>query len=282
MSALSLHESPSPSPSPTTSDSLPLPTHSLSPSPAPPSLPRPRKRRPGLSKRAASEFSAYRTSIAATVPALLDTQLPLLILQLHHLVLAFPDWPTTSPPSPCPALPPYQPAVFSPATKLDPASYLWRPHPRPAPHLSHHPKNAALQSIYGQFRPLLVELSALLQHLSHFLHLSLPAFDETSNAALNTPQAALSAVRRQQRYVRGWLGCRVQYLAARGAMLEKCVDKGWEWNHVAALAEWDEREWMRWRNGMRELRGRMVGLWCLLDNNSQRLLQHSSFQTMTT
>ena len=249
-------------------------------------MPRPsRKRRGGLSKREAGEFRRYRSSIAEAIPSLLTTQLPLHILTLHRLILAFPDWPNTPPPTPDPPIPPYQQPTFTPQQKLDPSSYQWKPSQEdhtPTPHLSYHPSISVLHDISISFRPVLVSLSSVLHDVSHFLHLSLPAFDETSNSSLHTAQHALLAVRRQQRYVRGWLSCRVQYLAARGVMVEKCVEKGWEWNHVMALSEWDEREFQRWRNGMRELRGRMVSLVHLLNNNSAALQQHSSFDIMTT
>lgn len=57
---------------------------------------------------------------------------------------------------------------------------------------------------------------------------------------------------------------------------------GWEWNHVRAIEEWDEREWVRVRNGMRELRGRMLACWDLLRKNSDQLLKQTSFSTQLT
>ena len=275
-----MESSPSSSPSPTPSDppsSLATPA-STSVSP----LPRRRKRKAGLSKRQASDFRAYTASIASSIPSLIQTQLPDRILTLHRLSLSFPDWPDTPPPPPDPPLPPYQPATFDPSTKLDPASYRWHPRAATPADASYHSSHALLQSIHLQFRPLLLSLDALLRSLAHFLHLSLPAFDETSNSALSTPQTALAAVRRQQRHLHPWLTARLHYLAQRGVLVEKCVKYGWEWNHVQALREWDEREYVRWRNGMRELRGRMLGLYHLLHNNRDKLLQHSAFQLQLT
>ena len=283
MSALSLLESPSPSPSPTPSDppsSLPTPSPTPTPSSSP--LPRRRKRKAGLSKRQAADFRAYSASIATSIPPIIQTHLPDRILELHRLNLAFPAWPDTPPSAPDPPLPPYQPATFSPSTKLDPSSYRWKPRAPQSPSLSYHPSNALLRSIHLQYRPVLLSFDSLLHELAHFLHLSLPAFDETSNSALSTPQTVLAAVRRQQRFVEPWLRARVQYLAQRGVMVEACIKYGWEWNHVQALSEWDEREWVRWRNGMRELRGRMLGLYHLLLNNRDKLLQHSAYQLQLT
>ena len=175
-----------------------------------------------------SAFRAYLASIAAGIPVLLSTQFPVEILALHHLILAFPEWPNTPLPAPDPPLPPYTPTRHSAASKLDPASYRWKPKP-PAPVVATvYPTNALLQSVHAQFRPVLQSLHDVLHALGHFLHLSLPALDDTSNSALNTPQSVLSAVRRQQRFLNPWLTARVHYLAQRASMVETCIKYGWE------------------------------------------------------
>ena len=113
---------------------------------------------------------------------------------------------------------------------------------------------------------MLFGLYSLLTQLSHHLLLSLPSLDDTSNSTLSIPQTALLTLRRTSRLIQPYLHPS-HYHSQRGLLLERCVKYGWEVNLVQAVSEWDEREYARVRNGMRECLGRLLMLWDLLRKN---------------
>jgi hypothetical protein len=180
-------------------------------------------------------------------------------------------------PPPSPLLPPFRPASYAHVDKSDPASYRSPPRPPSPPCLCYLPAHPLLLPLHHQFRPCLVQLYSLLSSLSHWLHLSLPSLDDTSNSNLNIPQTAMRSVLRQQRFLAPLLSqSSTQYAAQRAALLEQAVKYGWEENYVRAIEEWDDSEYVRLRNSMRELRGRMLVCWDFLTKHEQRLTEDRS------
>ena len=234
-----------------------------------------------LSRREQREFSAYQRTIAEQIPHLLHTALPTQILRLHHLVQSLPPYTASPLTPPNPPLPPYTTPDTSHIDKANADSYRWRRKDDQPPNLFYHPTHPQLASINVQFRPVLFSLYTQLSQLSHFLLLSLPSLDDTSNSTLSIPQTALGTCRRTCRLLQPYLHP-THYHSQRGLMLERCVKYGWEANLVLAVAEWDEREYVRVRNGMRECLGRLMMLWDLLRKNADAWLEQSAADIQRT
>ena len=242
----------------------------------------PRKRKHGaLPRRQQREFNTYQQSITEQIPHLLHTALPTQILRLHHLVQSLPPYTPTPLTPPEPPLPAYRTPDTSHLDKTDAASYVWRRVEEAPPSLFYHPVHPQLTAINEHFRPVLFALYGQLSALSHFLLLSLPSLDETSNATLTIPQAALGSCRRTCRLIQPYLHPS-HYHSQRGLLLERCVKYGWEVNMVMAVEEWDEREYVRVRNGMRECVGRLMMLWDLLRKNADAWLEQPAFDIQRT
>ena len=247
-----------------------------------PAAPTRRKRKASsLSRREQREFSLYQQAITEQIPNLLHTALPTDILRLHRLVQSLPPYTPTPLTAPDPPLPPYITPDTSHIDKTDAASYRWRRKADPPPNLFYHPTHPQLASIHTHFRPVIFSLYTHLTQLSHFLLLSLPSLDDTSNSTLSIPQTALGSCRRTCRLLQPYLHPS-HYHSQRGLLLERCVKYGWEANLVLAVQEWDEREYVRVRNGMRECVGRLMMLWDLLRKNADAWLEQSAADLQRT
>ena len=242
---------------------------------------RSKRKQSTLPRRQQREFSSYQQSIGEQIPHLLHTAIPTQILRLHQLIQSLPPYSPTPLTAPDPPLPPYTTPDTSHIDKTDAASYRWRRKEDKPPNLFYHPVHPQLASIHVHFRPVLFSLYTHLTQLSHFLLLSLPSLDETSNATLSIPQTALGSCRRTCRLIQPYLHP-THYHSQRGLMLERCVKYGWEANLVIAVQEWDEREYVRVRNGMRECAGRLMMLWDLLRKNADALLEQPAFDIQRT
>ena len=235
-----------------------------------------------LSRREKREFATYQQAVNDQIPQLLHTELPTQILRLHRLVQSLPAYTPAALTPPNPPLPPYTTPDTSHLDKSDAASYLWKRKADPPPNLFHHPSHPQLASMQAQFRPVLFSLYSLLTRLSHSLLLSLPSLDETSNATLSIPQTALMQCRHAARRLQPYLHPS-HYHSQRGLLLERAVKYGWECNLVLAVQEWDEREYSRMKNGMRENVGRLMTLYDLLRKNADAwLLEQSAFDIQRT
>ena len=254
--------------------SVPQPSTAVSPL-------RRKRKLTSLSRRQQRDFSGYQQAITDRIPHLLHTDIPTQILRLHRLVQSLPPYTPTPLTPPIPALPPYTTPDTSHIDKTNADSYRWKRREDKPPNLFYHPPHPQLASIHLHFRPVLFTLYTDLTQLSHFLLLSLPSLDDTSNATLSIPQTALGTIRRTCRLIQPYLHPS-HYHSQRGLMLERCVKYGWEANLVMAVEEWDEREYVRVRNGMRECLGRLMMLWDLLRKNADAWLEQSAFDIQRT
>ena len=236
-----------------------------------------------LSRRQQREFSSYQQSITDRIPDILSTALPTQILHLHHLVHSLPPYtpaPLTPPTNPPPT--PYTTPDTSHIDKTDAASYVWQRKADKPPSSFYHGAHPQLAVLHSRFRPTLFALYTLLKELAHHLLLSLPSLDDTSNATLSIPQTALVTIRRTAHHILPHLHP-PHYHSQRGALLERCSKYGFEVNMVAAVVEWDEREWMRVKWGMRECLGRLLMLWSMLRKNADVWgLEQSAFDIQRT
>lgn len=101
--------------------------------------------------------------------------------------------------------------------------------------------------------------------------MTLPDVGETSSHAVDVPIEAYTAIQLMLRFIRPQLTSHIIYHSHRAKLQAKTVKYPNNQDYNESISQWDDREWSRTINLIRETRSRCIAAYDSLKKNEEKL-----------